>query len=287
MALPSLFRAGGDATAASRLAPPTCFTSRLRFLTPPLALRSYTPWHPPLTALSSFCPRRLHLQRDVHAPSLYKSKMLAALTSLLLLAAFILLLLVSLSVPIIKSIFLFHLTAHPASSVSGVSPSGNAWFGVWGYCVSPVDVSILGTNIGTTAQCSSPQLGYDLNNSILSALQVSGINLSSGTISRAVTALLVLHPIACGLAFLTWVISLFMIRRRPDGGISRSASICTLTIGFLSMLVTTVAFLADVIFVAVVRDRVQNESNGILTLTWGNAVRVILSPKCDISAMID
>lgn len=61
--------------------------------------------------------------------------MLAAITPFLLLAAFLLLLLVTLSVPIIKAIYLFKLTA----KVSGILDSGagaTARFGVWGYCVS-------------------------------------------------------------------------------------------------------------------------------------------------------
>ena len=42
--------------------------------------------------------------------------------------------------------------------------------------------------------------------------------------------------------------------------------------GVLAVLLTTMVFLIDVIFVAVVRHRVRSESDGALTLTWGNAV---------------
>ena len=65
--------------------------------------------------------------------------MLVAVAPFFYLVAFTLLLLVSLSVPIIKAIFLFHLVGHEASSL--YSATGSAWFGVWGYCISPVDVS--------------------------------------------------------------------------------------------------------------------------------------------------
>jgi hypothetical protein len=53
---------------------------------------------------------------------------------LLFFLAFILLLLVSLSVPIIKSIYLFRLYAHLNADIASVSDS--ITFGVWGYCTS-------------------------------------------------------------------------------------------------------------------------------------------------------
>lgn len=63
------------------------------------------------------------------------------LTPLLLLAAFILLLLVSLSIPIIKSIDLLQLSANVKEGVSIVSATvtGRVKFGVWGYCISSID----------------------------------------------------------------------------------------------------------------------------------------------------
>ena len=67
--------------------------------------------------------------------------MLASITPVILLAAFVLLLLVSLSVPIIKSIDLLKLTASVSESVSGVSAdaNGSVKFGVWGYCISQIN----------------------------------------------------------------------------------------------------------------------------------------------------
>jgi hypothetical protein len=62
------------------------------------------------------------------------------LTLILLSVAFLLLLLISLSVPIIKSIYLFKLVAH-VSGILNSSVNGNVKYGVWGYCISPIDVS--------------------------------------------------------------------------------------------------------------------------------------------------
>lgn len=64
---------------------------------------------------------------------------LSLLTPFLLFVSFLLFLLVSLSVPIIHSIYLFTITSH--FKELGVSVTGNARIGVWGYCVSEVDLS--------------------------------------------------------------------------------------------------------------------------------------------------
>lgn len=66
--------------------------------------------------------------------------MLAKLSSLLLFVSFLLLFLVSLSIPIIKSIYLFQLAASESSSLFHSSASGSVSFGVWGYCTSDTNV---------------------------------------------------------------------------------------------------------------------------------------------------
>lgn len=67
--------------------------------------------------------------------------MLAAVTPLLLFIATLLLLLVSLSVPIAKTIYLFKVTANVSSGLLKSGANGTVKFGVWGYCVSSIDVT--------------------------------------------------------------------------------------------------------------------------------------------------
>lgn len=71
--------------------------------------------------------------------------MLAIVTPVMLLITFLLLLLVSLSVPIVKTIYLFQITADVSSSILKPGASGAVKFGVFGYCFSGVDVS--GTSV--------------------------------------------------------------------------------------------------------------------------------------------
>lgn len=67
--------------------------------------------------------------------------MLASLTPVLLFIAFLLLLLVSLSVPVIKTIYLFRIAVDVSSSFLKSGVTGSVKFGVWGYCSTGIDVA--------------------------------------------------------------------------------------------------------------------------------------------------
>ncbi|KAK0503154.1 pali-domain-containing protein [Armillaria luteobubalina] len=196
--------------------------------------------------------------------------MLASITPFVSLSAFVLLLLVSLSVPIIKSLFLFRLTADATNLYGVADANGSATFGVWGYCVSAIDISIAAiSQTSTSPECTDPKLGYTFDSTIAAALNVEQY---ANLINKHSAAALVLHPIACGLAFLTFLSSLFILCR----GTGRMPSLCTLGIGLVAAILTTIAFLIDVIVVAIIRHRVSDETDGQLQLTWGNAVWMVL-----------
>ncbi|KAJ3994066.1 pali-domain-containing protein, partial [Lentinula boryana] len=180
----------------------------------------------------------------------------------LLFIAFLLLLLVTLSVPIIKTIYLFTLTASVSSLLE--SASSSVKFGVWGYCIS-------GVNVGSVPPT---HLGYTVDSTVASALNLDSNELVH-VVSETTTAALVLHPIACGLTFLTLLVSLFMLRRGSNGTV-RLPSLITLGVGILATLLTTIIFLIDVIVVAVIRNGVKDDTNGVVTLNWGNAVWMAL-----------
>jgi hypothetical protein len=197
----------------------------------------------------------------------------AALAPLLIFIAFLLLLLVSLSVPIVKSIYLFRLSANVSSSLLDSGASGSVNFGVWGYCISAIKVAVLGIDRSSSAECSKRHLGYTFDSTVANALHADAVE---NLISRTTTAALVLHPIACVLTFLTLLISLFILRRGSNGT-SRIPSLLTVGVGSLATFFTTLVFLIDVILVAVVRKRVRNATDGDLDLVWGNAVWMTLA----------
>ncbi|KAI9065141.1 pali-domain-containing protein [Trametes sanguinea] len=198
---------------------------------------------------------------------------LPSITPFFLFVAFLLLFLVSLSLPIIKSIFLFQLAADASASFLDSSASGEVRFGVWGYCISAITVEVIGIDHETAGKCSSPHLGYQFDSDVANALHVEDL---TNAISRALSAVLVLHPIACALTFVALVTSLFITRRHSPDTVSRPAALATMGVALLAAVLTTLSFLLDVIFVAVVRHKVDNEADGVLHLSWGNAVWLAL-----------
>ena len=91
-------------------------------------------------------------------------------------------------------------------------------------------------------------------------------------LSTAASDVTILHTAACIFTFAALVISLLLLRRRRTDGSARVPSALLLGIGIFTALLTTLVFLIDVILVAVVRQRLNNASDGRLTLNWGNAV---------------
>jgi hypothetical protein len=192
---------------------------------------------------------------------------LGLLTPVVLFVAWLLLLLATLSVPITKSIFLFRLTAAASSKLFDSSASASVVFGVWGYCTSGTDVSIVGIDHDTPAECSKRHLGYTFDSTVAAVLHVSGLE---NDISKGVTAALALHPVVVALTFVTLLISLFMLRRGSNGT-SRLPSLLALGMSLFTAVLTTVVFLIDIIIPAVVRKKVHKNSDGILTVGTGNA----------------
>ena len=70
--------------------------------------------------------------------------------------------------------------------------------------------------------------------------------------------------------------SFFLFRWRT-AGISKLAMFMTLGLGLLSALLATAIFLIDVIFVAVMKSRIKNQSDGLVTGTWGDGVCIARS----------
>jgi uncharacterized membrane protein YozB (DUF420 family) len=89
--------------------------------------------------------------------------------------------------------------------------------------------------------------------------------------SRTITLVLILHPIACVLTFIALIISISNIWRRKKLS-GRLPYLISLGAILLAAFITTIAFLVDVTFVAVIRKKLSNDTDGDLSLNYGNAV---------------
>jgi hypothetical protein len=177
------------------------------------------------------------------------------------LVAFITFLLVALSSPIIKSIYILKVTAIPNPNQPPTSIATYLWFGVYGFCASSVF-----DGPDQFDECFGPKIGYTIPSDLINL-----IGLSSSIIQIVLQGLfvvLVLHPISAGLSFLTFVNSLFLG--------SHSVSIAALFFAIVTALLTTVIFVIDLVIVLVAKSKIGDITVAHLTADFGNAIWMVL-----------
>jgi len=102
-------------------------------------------------------------------------------------------------------------------------------------------------------------------------------------VSKALTVALILHPVACGLAFISLAVTIFALLRRrrhlqlygtERDSRSRFTPIISFAIILLAALFVTIVFIVDVVLVAVARKKLRDapDDNKFVHLTWGSAV---------------
>ncbi|KAJ6584926.1 actin cortical patch SUR7/pH-response regulator pali [Mycena capillaripes] len=176
----------------------------------------------------------------------------------LLFTAFLLSLLVGISLPIIKPIYLLRFystrTGQPETSIAT-----ELRFGVWGVCASSaLDQP---TAFGNNGQCYGPRLGYVVPDSIIA---LTGLSTSLvDDVLQGLLVVLVLHPIAAGLSLATLVCSLFLA--------SHTLSILALVLALITALVSSVVFAIDLALVIVAKSQVSQLQELQFAIQWGNA----------------
>lgn len=171
--------------------------------------------------------------------------------SFLLLAAAVLLIVTSISAPVVDDISMLTVNLQSAT-ITANRPEVK--FGTFGYCVAN---SVINAN----NYCTKSAVGYDVT-SVLERT-VTGIDLDGWAADTvdALTNVMVLHPICAGLAFITFVISL---TPGTVGGIL--AMLATL----FTFLVTLVVCVIDFVLFGIIKDQV-NDSPGNSNAEWGSA----------------
>ncbi|KAJ7250913.1 hypothetical protein B0H12DRAFT_659724 [Mycena haematopus] len=171
----------------------------------------------------------------------------------LLFTAFLLSLLVGLSLPIIKPIYLLKVTStrqgQPQTSVAT-----ELRFGVWGVCADSVLDS---------GDCFGPMLGYTVPEDIISLTGVSPSIVNA--VLTGLLIVLVLHPVAAGLSLATLASSLFLA--------SHKLSILSLVFAIITALISSVVFAIDIAIVVIAKQQVPTlAADGLqFAIGWGNA----------------
>ncbi|KZT05355.1 uncharacterized protein LAESUDRAFT_737504 [Laetiporus sulphureus 93-53] len=179
-------------------------------------------------------------------------------TCVLYFISFLLYLLVALSLPIIKSIFLFEIKFGVEDGDVATAVATDLRFGVWGVCALSV---IPGFEV-----CYGPTLGYTIPESILT---LTGYPSLVEDVVEALTVLLVLHPVCAGLSFLCMFTSLFLE--------SHAMTIISLIISILTIILGCVVFAADLALVIVGRIRISALTDFSYYVNWGPGVWMILA----------
>lgn len=139
-------------------------------------------------------------------------------------AAMVLLIFVSVSVPVWDKIYFLKATV-----------TDEVKFGIWGYCTSGVG-------------CTDSTLGYRVTLDT-----VGGSYTEGSTVLYNFTKVMVLHPIAGGLALLAVLFGLL--------GVCLASRACTIFMSltaFLAMITTAVAFAIDMALWVIIRNRVRD-----------------------------
>ncbi|KAF8271126.1 hypothetical protein EI94DRAFT_1770589 [Lactarius quietus] len=165
--------------------------------------------------------------------------------------AFLLFLLVALSLPIIKSIYVLQIKSLTSPAQPETSVATQLRFGVWGFCASS-ELS------GSPTECVDHRV-------ITNQTELVDI------ILKGLTILLVLHPIAAGLALLTLMpvaASCLVYHKLPW--------ILSLVLSVPTAIVSTIVFAADLALVIVARNKATDYSAIHLSIDFGNGVWMVL-----------
>jgi len=195
--------------------------------------------------------------RHFHYPFAHH-RVLSTLSFLLLFIAFILILLVGISLPVVKTVYLLSVKSttdnQPATSVAT-----ELRFGVWGVCAT----SIL--NPSDQNHCFGPKLGYTVPSDLF---HLVGFDPTLGTILlKGLLVILILHPIAAGLSFLAQFFAAFLG--------SHSLAIISLIFAITGAILGAVVFAADLAVVLVAKNKVASLGQFHLAVQWGNGVWMV------------
>ena len=212
---------------------------------------------------SSICAMAHHDYHKHKYRPLSQYRYISATACISLLLAFALYLVVALSIPIIKPVYLFIIDFNTQPDQPPTSIATDVRFGVWGFCASSVlDLPTIFTNNG---ECTDAHLGYEVAPDLL---ELTGYPQLAGVVLKTLTVLLVLHPVCAALSFLSMLTSLFLA--------SGPMTITSLILSIFTGIIGSVTLAADLALEIEARQRIGPLTNGAVTVGWGNGVWMIV-----------
>ncbi|KAK1253634.1 hypothetical protein MKX07_001711 [Trichoderma sp. CBMAI-0711] len=172
--------------------------------------------------------------------------------TVLLLAATALLIVVSVTAPVVNDLSLLKINFSGSSSVDRIT------FGTFGYCIQ---------NANGHDACTHSHVGYEGTDALT---QVTSLNFSKSDRDgfRILTKVMILHPIAAGLTFLAFLLCL---------GTSFLGSFVASFFSFLAFVATVIAMACDFAGFEIIKHAVNTRGPANVEAHWGPAVWCILA----------
>jgi uncharacterized membrane protein len=158
--------------------------------------------------------------------------------SFMLLAATVLLIVTCISAPVVNDLALMKVHIGTRSNGREVS------FGTFGYCQTNVDGN--GKDI-----CTRSRLGYSPA-AIMSSIDGTQFSDYAEDTTRVLTKVMILHPIACGINFIAFLLAL---------GAGMIGSFLASLVALLAFIVTAVAVIIDFVLFSIIRSNVNDRGD--------------------------
>ncbi|KAI8949126.1 pali-domain-containing protein [Xylaria longipes] len=175
-----------------------------------------------------------------------------------LFAATVLLIITDISAPVVSSISLLKINLGTDTRSTLFDDDNDRFpeitFGTFGYCTK--DITSAGSHF-----CSKSHIGYDPVAVIENSVPDTSFSDYAHDTARALTKVMVLHPIATGLAFISFVLAL---------GSGFVGSFLAAVGAFVTFVVVLVVLITDFVSFAIVKSAV-NDSSSAVSADWGAA----------------
>jgi len=180
----------------------------------------------------------------------------------LFLAAFILLILSTITAPLNKSFYLLKFDLYDSGATK---PTGRLEFGALGYCILTYSSTFLDTFVTPQqTQCSPSTLGYKFDSTLLALPNFSN---AANVIPKNLTYALILHPIALALSILA-LLSFLAVYVRPG----RTWYMSAMAFGWSATAVAFSAFIVDYVLFQTAKGRIKKDTGNKQGVDVGNAV---------------
>ncbi|KAL7942169.1 actin cortical patch SUR7/pH-response regulator pali [Trichoderma barbatum] len=172
--------------------------------------------------------------------------------TVLLLAATALLIVVSVTSPVVNDLSILKIDFSGSSSIDRIT------YGTFGYCV---------INSNGNDDCTKAHVGYDATAALGQANQLN-FSKNDRDAARVLTRVMILHPIAAGLTFLAFLLCL---------GTSILGSLVASIFSALAFIATVIAMACDFAGFQIIKHAVNTRGPANVEAHWGPAVWCILA----------